>query len=377
MQLRSFVTVLGLFVLGHAVRAQLMIVPMPPVSVCGDPVLSVDVTASTAYNVGNVFTVELSDASGSFASPVAIGSVVATGSTSVPCSFPVGIIGGAGHAIRVLSSDPAEIGDAYVLPITTVAPPNAGLNSTIAVCSNSGTLELLDLLGGIPNSGGAWSGPAGAVPTGLFDPAIDPPGLYLYVVPATAPCLLATANLFVVVNQAPNAGSGGTIEVCSGSAPFIMFSQLAGGAQTGGTWAGPGGAVGSGVYQPGVSTPGCYTYTVLGNMPCANASVALCIAEVASLSAGTNASVNWCQSFGPLDLMAELGGSPAVGGTWTDDNATGQLSGGFWDPTGMPSGTYAFTYSVGGSGCPVTTATVSVVHSGICMVPPQTMDPVE
>ncbi|MCW5900307.1 MAG: hypothetical protein KIT10_13655 [Flavobacteriales bacterium] len=423
---------------------------MGPVAACGDLNLPVTFSTTDVFNPGNVFTVELSDSTGSFALPTVIGSAVGTGAGSISCTFPAGI-GGGGWAIRVTASDPAQIGDAYALPITTVVPPNAGLSSAVTVCSNSGPVQLLNLLAGSPDVGGTWSGPLGPM-NGTFDPAADPAGPYQYVVDATPPCLLETAILSVAVVLAPNAGTSNSITVCSSDPPFILLNLLDGSPQVGGSWTSLAGNPSPNFFLPGTDMPGCYTYTVPGMAPCANDAATLCIMVTDAIdpgedftitqcggppidmqagllpggtwtylgvehsnlftpgvdppgsyvytmpptpscsgasvtatmlvymppNAGGNATVNWCASFGALDLFAQLGGNPDPGGAWTDDSGTGALSGDMFDPAGVPSGTYTFTYTVMVNGvCLPGQATVTVVNTAVCMVPPQTNDPVE
>ncbi|MDQ2772992.1 MAG: IPT/TIG domain-containing protein, partial [Bacteroidota bacterium] len=67
--------------------------------------------SSGSVNAGNVFSVQLSDASGSFGSPVSIGSVSSTaGSGSIAATIPVGTTAGSGYRVRVLASNPATTG---------------------------------------------------------------------------------------------------------------------------------------------------------------------------------------------------------------------------------------------------------------------------
>ncbi|MBS1773130.1 MAG: gliding motility-associated C-terminal domain-containing protein [Bacteroidetes bacterium] len=54
---------------------------------------------------GNAFTVELSNASGSFASPTVIGSVTSTTAGSIACTIPPSVPYGTGYRVRVKSSD--------------------------------------------------------------------------------------------------------------------------------------------------------------------------------------------------------------------------------------------------------------------------------
>ena len=79
-------------------------------SVCAGAAVNVSFTTSGIYNTGNVFTAQLSDADGSFASPVNIGSIVATGSNNINSVIPIGTTGGTQYRIRVISNNPSSIG---------------------------------------------------------------------------------------------------------------------------------------------------------------------------------------------------------------------------------------------------------------------------
>jgi hypothetical protein len=72
--------------------------------------VNVPYVVSGALNPGNIFTAQLSDASGSFASPVNIGNVTATGSGTISASIPYTSLDGTGYRIRVISSNPAILG---------------------------------------------------------------------------------------------------------------------------------------------------------------------------------------------------------------------------------------------------------------------------
>lgn len=77
------------------------------------PAASVNVpyTTSAAFNNGNTFTAQLSDASGSFSNPTTIGSVSATTSGSISASIPANTPAGTGYRIRVIASNPVVLGN--------------------------------------------------------------------------------------------------------------------------------------------------------------------------------------------------------------------------------------------------------------------------
>ncbi len=64
----------------------------------------------TTFNSGNVFTAELSDAFGSFASPITIGSLASVSAGTISAVIPLTVALGSGYKIRVVSSSPVFYG---------------------------------------------------------------------------------------------------------------------------------------------------------------------------------------------------------------------------------------------------------------------------
>ncbi len=247
--------------------------------------------------------------------------------------------------------------DTARLTTTVREAPVAGSNRSVEVCSDAAVFNLRDSLGGSPDAGGTWAGPLGAH-SGLFQPATDPGGAYVYSVPGQAPCLAATATVTVVLRPAPDAGTSVNLVKCSNEAPFNLLSQLGGTPDAGGAWTGPGGSpFPSGTFTPGTNTPGLYTYTVPGLAPCGPATATINISLVAAPKAGINGSHTVCSSEGAFALFSHLGGSPDVGGAWT--GPTGPVpSGSFIPGTDLPG---VYTYLVSGTApCANATATVTV-----------------
>lgn len=101
-----------------------------PASVCQNAALSVPFSATGSYNTGNVFTAQLSNASGSFASPQVIGTLNGTTSGVISATVPASTPAGTGYRIRVVSSSPAVTGSdngtniqisSGTVPVITVA----------------------------------------------------------------------------------------------------------------------------------------------------------------------------------------------------------------------------------------------------------------
>lgn len=79
-------------------------------SICAGSALSVSFSANGSANAGNDFTAQLSNASGSFSSPVSIGTLTSTTVGIISCTIPIGTAGGTGYRIRVVSSNPSITG---------------------------------------------------------------------------------------------------------------------------------------------------------------------------------------------------------------------------------------------------------------------------
>lgn len=100
--------------------------------------IAIPFIASGVFTPGNVFTAQLSDASGSFASPTVIGSLTATASGTISSTVPLPNAPGTGYRIRVVSSAPVVTGIENSVNLTIIAPPtvaNAGGNQSI--CGSS------------------------------------------------------------------------------------------------------------------------------------------------------------------------------------------------------------------------------------------------
>jgi plastocyanin len=81
-----------------------------PANLCKGASVNVPFTANGTYNPANVFTAQLSNASGSFAAPTSIGTLGGTTSGQIAATVPPGAATGSGYRIRVVSSSPAVTG---------------------------------------------------------------------------------------------------------------------------------------------------------------------------------------------------------------------------------------------------------------------------
>ena len=331
---------------------------------CADATATVTVTENALPSAGSNGTLALCSSGASVALNASLGGSPQAGGT---WSGPSAVVGGnydpatmvAGvYTYTVNGTAPCTNATATVT-VTENAAPNAGSNGTLAVCSNGASVALNASLGGSPQGGGTWSGPS-AVVGGNYDPATMVAGVYTYTVSGTAPCANATATVSVTENVAPNAGSNGTLAVCSTGASVALNASLGGSPQAGGTWSGPSPVVG-GNYDPATMVAGIYTYTVTGTAPCANSTATVTVTENTAPNAGTNGGLSICSDGAPVQLSGALGGSPQVGGTWSGPSG---VVGGNYDPATMDDGVYTYTI-LGVAPCANSTASVTVTESTV------------
>ncbi|MCK7589647.1 gliding motility-associated C-terminal domain-containing protein [Subsaxibacter sp. CAU 1640] len=260
----------------------------------------------------------------------------------------------AGTYIYTVTGTPPCNDESATVTVTILPPPNAGTNGSLTLCGNNSPVDLFDSLGGTPDAGGTWS-PALASGTGVFDPAVDPAGTYVYTVSGTPPCTDASATVTVTVLPPPNAGTNGSVTFCGNGTPVDLFDSLGGTPDTGGTWS-PALASGTGVFDPAVDAPGTYTYTITGTPPCNDESATVTVTILPPPNAGTNGSLTLCGNNSPVDLFNSLGGTPDAGGSWSPALTSGN---GVFDPAVDPAGTYTYTVS-GTPPCTDASSTVTV-----------------
>ncbi|RZJ33006.1 MAG: gliding motility-associated C-terminal domain-containing protein, partial [Flavobacterium sp.] len=264
----------------------------------------------------------------------------------------------AGTYTYTVAGTPPCTNDTATVTVSITTPPNAGNDATLNICSNANPKDLFILLGPSAQAGGTWL-PALASGTGVFNPAVDTAGTYIYTVSGSGPCGTDTASVAVSITPGPDAGQNGTLTLCANSASQDLFNFLGGTPQVGGTWS-PALASGTGVFNPAVDAPGVYTYTFFGNQPCDNDTATVTVTVNPIPDAGTDGTAFFCSNYPASDLFNSLGGTPQVGGTWSPALASGT---GVFNPLIDAPGTY--TYSVGGNLCSLDQAsvTVSVVQS--------------
>jgi len=197
-------------------------------------------------------------------------------------------------------------GSTFTSEVTVIEQPlaDAGIDGTLTICTGDTLtdVQLFGALGGTPDTGGIWS------------PALAGGGTYTYTVSATAPCTVdAIATVVVTEVVTPDAGTNGTLTICTGDilTENQLFTALNGTPTSGGTW------------SPALAGAGTYTYEV----SCGGSTLTseVVVSEQAQANAGIDDSLAICEGETVTDaqLFAALGGTPDAGGTWSPALAGG------------------------------------------------------
>ncbi|NEN22868.1 gliding motility-associated C-terminal domain-containing protein [Cryomorpha ignava] len=231
------------------------------------------------------------------------------------------------------------------ITITINDTPNAGTDGTLTVCPNgTGTVDLINSLGGSPAPGGTWTGPFGGGFSGSFNPATpDAAGVYTYTVGTTC---TDQATVTVSYDVLPNPGISSTVTVCAGDPAFNLIDELGTGAVLG-NWS-FGGSDTSGTFTPGTSSPGVYTNTVTAGT-CPSVTATLTVNVTALPNAGADATVTFCETAGIVDLTSYLNGTPTTGGSWAD--AGGMTVSNSLNVATLCGSSLVYTYTVGSGTC--------------------------
>ena len=177
---------------------------------CPSSAITVTAKVSGVYAPGNVFTAQLSNATGSFTTPKNIGSVTVSPlgnlqliSISATMPYPLG--NGAGYRIRVIANSPAVISSDNGQNIT-VSKPNLGADQTAGYCPGS----FVNLTSIFTTSGliSSWN-------TARPD-SITTNGNYRLIVTNTNGCK-DTAFVNVSMFAKPFVGNDTTFTICGGT----------------------------------------------------------------------------------------------------------------------------------------------------------------
>lgn len=309
---------------------------VPGTEFCLGSTISIPFTASGTFAAGNTFSVQLSDAAGSFTSPVTIGSLEATTSGSIPCTWPLGVVPGSGYRIRIVSDAPNVVGAPNGVDLALFATPFPGTDAVVSACPGGATIFLFEELGGAPVTCGVWTDPAGQPFDGVYEPGVDSPGTYTYTTDCGGPCPTQDAQV-VVQETAGGAGDDVEAALCANGGTVSPFDYISGGVGTGSFFLNGAPFDGS-----ALGVPGTYAidYVVAGTQGCGNDTAEFVFDVIAPPDAGSSVSHTTCITTPPFALIGLLGGAQP-GGVWTDPD--GDVVDGVLNPSTDVAGLYTYT----------------------------------
>jgi hypothetical protein len=312
-------------------------------SFCSGSSVTVTFTASGTYVSGNVFTAQLSDASGSFASPVSIGTLTAIASGTFSGLIPNNSATGSGYRIRVIASNPSTIGTDNGVNITVNQLPNPILAGNSNICVGLTSVFVSNVTGGTWSSGNTSIATVNSI-TGVVTGVSSGVAIINYTVSGTGTCPNATASRTVTVSPQPNAGViSGNQNICAGSTSTFASTVA------GGTWSSANTSIATINSTTGVVagvSPGTTTisYIAIGIGGCPNVMATRTVTVNSIVTPNFFSAFSLCSgSVAPVLATTSVNG---ITGTWLPSTISNTTS-----------GTYSFTPTIGQC---ATTATLNV-----------------
>jgi uncharacterized repeat protein (TIGR01451 family) len=215
--LKTILTTINLTVFITVFAQDIVINSVNPDPVCAGSSMNVDYTCVSFTPTGTL-SVELSDATGNFASPVVIATVASATSGSINAEIPDNTSSGTGYRVRITSSAPVFTGsdNGNGISINAITEPTL-LTGTGPYCEGNSCVNLI-----ANPTGGSFSG-TGVAGT-VFCPSSAGVGIHsiCYTYTDVNGCSTSDCELFEVIETPISISISGTLEVsacgaCDGS----------------------------------------------------------------------------------------------------------------------------------------------------------------
>jgi hypothetical protein len=228
--------------------------------VCRGAQLNIPFTINQAVNAGNVFTDQLSDASGNFVSHVNIGTLSSEAAGTIQATIPPGTPAGNQYRIRILSSSPVQIGS--VSPNVLVVNPTPNPVGTIQSSEGAQLCEgETTVLSVAPQTGVSYAWTLNNEETGTNSASINvnQTGSYSVSLSNTCGSVAAAAPLVLTITPEPNTPViTGESSICAGQSTTLSTQTQAG---VNYNWTFNGAAVGGNSSTLPAATAGNYAVT--------------------------------------------------------------------------------------------------------------------
>jgi subtilisin-like proprotein convertase family protein len=154
-------------VAGSSVLTTLSTTAISGNAICSGQSINISFIGDGNANAGNVYSAQLSNSSGSFASPVTIGTLSSTASSgTITCAIPVTATTAIGYKIRVIASNPSVIGsdNGSILTYNGTLGTVGGISGSTTVCQ--GQTGVVYTVPTVANATGYnWTVPSGSTIT--------------------------------------------------------------------------------------------------------------------------------------------------------------------------------------------------------------------
>ncbi len=252
----------------------------------GDALTISYASTGLTLNAGNTFTVELSDATGSFATPTTIGTLASTATSgTINCTIPIAQTSGTGYRIRTKSSDVALTGADNGTDLTINALIAPGVSITVSpsnnVCVGTNVTFTAAITNGGPSPTYQWmvnGSPVGGNTSTYSTNALNDNDVVTCVLTSNAPCVTPandTSNAITMTITPPLAAeiniSTTSDTGCAGQPMTFTSSVLYGGPTPTYQWRVNGNAVGgnTATYTSNTLADGDYvTCDLTSSNPC-------------------------------------------------------------------------------------------------------------
>ncbi|MBO0331892.1 T9SS type B sorting domain-containing protein [[Muricauda] lutisoli] len=135
---------------------------------------------------------------------------------------------------------------------------DAGIDGEITLCDDGDPISLFQVLGGTPDVGGEWI-PSLNNDNGIFDPSLDSPGTYTYLL-GQGQCEVYS-EVRVTLTSPSSVGEDGSLMICRNEGMVNLLERMDGSPSDIGNWS-PALSSGGHFFDPQLDSPGLYTYSI-------------------------------------------------------------------------------------------------------------------
>lgn len=231
--------------------------------VCRGANLNIPFTLNTPVNAGNTFTAQLSDANGNFGSPVNIGTLSGTSAGTINATIPIGTAAGTGYRVRIISSNPVQIGNVspntLIINPTPEQPASIGSSGGLSFCQGGSTTLSIPVQNGVSYQ---WLLNGAEVGGNSAQLLANQPGVYTVQLENNCGTIVSNASATLSIQSQPTAAlieGPSTLTLCNGSNTTLSVAPQSGVSYA---WTRDGSAIGANTNTLAVGASGVYALSL-------------------------------------------------------------------------------------------------------------------